>query len=172
MIYPTEDAHRGVQTSIDAAARAALTSSQGRRIALNVLIEHGDKTVDEVCAITDRPRYNLQPRFTELRKLGLIRDTGTRRFNASGARAIVWRAVYLDQREEAVVVVEDGVVGYHVYVQTAADTLECEAAFDKRRDAQDYARGVAEARGCDVQDWSTMYPEAAEAADGNAQVAR
>lgn len=100
MIYPTRDAHRGVQTSIDAAARASLTSSEGRRVALTILIEHGDKTVDEVCALANRPRYGLQPRFTELRKLGLIRDSGKRRFNVSGARAIVWRAVYLDQQEQ------------------------------------------------------------------------
>ncbi|USU09993.1 hypothetical protein NF700_06975 [Sphingomonadaceae bacterium OTU29MARTA1] len=102
MIYPTEEAHRGVQTSIDAAARAALTSSQGRRIALSMLIEHGDKTVDEVCALANRPRYGIQPRFTELRKLGLIRDSGKRRLNVSGSSAIVWRAVYLDQQEQSV----------------------------------------------------------------------
>lgn len=102
MTYPTENNHRGIDTSIDAAAIAATKASLLRRLVITTLCGHPENlTVDQTCAITKRPRYSLQPRFTELRKLGLIRDTGERRFNVSGARAIVWRAVYLDQQEKA-----------------------------------------------------------------------
>ncbi|MEH3159826.1 MAG: hypothetical protein PGN08_13390 [Sphingomonas taxi] len=48
-------------------------------------------TVDETCKLAEYPRYSLQPRFTELRDRQVIYDTGMRRRNVSGARAIVWR---------------------------------------------------------------------------------
>jgi hypothetical protein len=55
-------------------------------------------TVDETCAIAEYPRYSLQPRFTELRDRHAIYDTGLRRRNVSGAKAIVWRlAIYQEQ---------------------------------------------------------------------------
>lgn len=56
-------------------------------------------TVDETCAIAEYPRYSLQPRFTELRDRKVIVDTGLRRRNVSGARAIVWKII--DQEGEA-----------------------------------------------------------------------
>ncbi len=93
--------HRGVDTSIAAAELAALTSNHLRYIVHKTLCEQGDHTVDEVCAIAGYPRYSLQPRFTELRKKGLIRDTGLRRRNVSGANAIVWRAVLRDRKAVA-----------------------------------------------------------------------
>ncbi len=99
--FDTSGAHHGVDTSIAAAELAELTSSQLRYIVHKILCEHGDHTVDEVCAIADYPRYSLQPRFTELRKKGLIRDTGLRRRNVSGANAIVWHAVIRDRKAVA-----------------------------------------------------------------------
>lgn len=56
-------------------------------------------TVDETCAIAEYPRYSLQPRFTELRDKRAIVDTGMRRRNVSGAKAIVWRLTI--QQEDA-----------------------------------------------------------------------
>jgi len=97
----TAAAHRGVDTSIAAAELAALSSNHLRHLVHKTLCEQGDHTVDEVCAIAGYPRYSLQPRFTELRKKGLIRDTGLRRRNVSGANAIVWRAVLRDRRAVA-----------------------------------------------------------------------
>ncbi|MEP9402219.1 hypothetical protein [Sphingomonas sp. VNH70] len=100
MTYPTENNHRGVETSREAAEMAAPMSSRLRAIVHGILFEHPKGlTVEEVCAIADMPRYSLQPRHTELLKLGMIRDTGERRFNESGARAIVWRATVLDRME-------------------------------------------------------------------------
>lgn len=56
-------------------------------------------TVDETCALAEYPRYSLQPRFTELRDRRVIYDTGMRRRNVSGAKAIVWRLA--NQQEKA-----------------------------------------------------------------------
>lgn len=100
-LYDTRRNHRGVPTSIDAAMIAADTSNRLRYVVHKALCDHGDHTVDEVCTLVGLPRYSLQPRFTELRKAGVIRDTGSRRRNVSGASAIVWRACVLDKREAA-----------------------------------------------------------------------
>lgn len=99
--FDTAGNHLGVDTSIAAAELAALTSNHLRYLVHKTLCEQGDHTVDEVCAIAGYPRYSLQPRFTELRKKGLIRDTGNRRRNVSGANAIVWRAVLRDRKAVA-----------------------------------------------------------------------
>jgi len=95
--FPTQDNHRGVDTSIDAAEMASTMSSQLRALVLKVLFRHeSGLTVDELCKREGYARYSLQPRFTELKKLGLIRDSGERRRNESGANAIVWVATALD----------------------------------------------------------------------------
>lgn len=99
--FDTAGNHRGIDTSIAAAELAALTSNHLRYLVHRTLCEQGDHTVDEVCAIAGYPRYSLQPRFTELRKKGLIRDTGLRRRNVSGANAIVWHAVLRDRKAVA-----------------------------------------------------------------------
>lgn len=101
--YPTENNHRGgPDTSIDAAAQAALSAGSLRYLVHRIIFEHpAGLTCDEVCAKAKRPRYSLQPRFSELRKLKLIRDTGNRRQNASGAQAIVWRSTVHDRLEAA-----------------------------------------------------------------------
>ncbi|KQM28752.1 MULTISPECIES: hypothetical protein [unclassified Sphingomonas] len=54
-------------------------------------------TVDETCTIAEYPRYSLQPRFTELRDRRVITDTGMRRRNVSGAKAIVWKITDREQ---------------------------------------------------------------------------
>lgn len=100
MNYPTENNHRGVDTSIAAAEMVAPLSSRLRAMVHGILYQHPNGlTVEEVCKIANKPRYSLQPRHSELLKLGMIRDTGERRFNEFGARAIVWRATILDQME-------------------------------------------------------------------------
>ena len=97
---PTKDCHRGVDTSRDAAEMASHAAGTLRALVHKTLFEHPEGlTVDETCAITGRRRYSLQPRFTQLKDAGAIRDTGARRLNESGARAIVWRATVLDRME-------------------------------------------------------------------------
>jgi hypothetical protein len=47
-------------------------------------------TTDELASWLDMDRWSIQPRTSELRRKGMIRDSGKRRPNATGKRAIVW----------------------------------------------------------------------------------
>jgi predicted ArsR family transcriptional regulator len=49
-------------------------------------------TADECADALRESVLAIRPRFSELRALGLVVDTGDRRINDSGRRAIVWRA--------------------------------------------------------------------------------
>ena len=48
-------------------------------------------TADEVAEVLDQSILSIRPRLTELGRLGDIEDTGERRKNQSGKKAIVWR---------------------------------------------------------------------------------
>ena len=52
----------------------------------------GGLTADELAARLEKDRWSIQPRTSELRRKGLIRDSGQRRPNGSGKMAIVWIA--------------------------------------------------------------------------------
>lgn len=90
--YPDAPGHRGVETS--AAAADALASKLGRlqRMAQSAICEAGlhGLTADELAERLDMNRWSIQPRTSELKRKGLIRDSGKRRPNATGKMAIVW----------------------------------------------------------------------------------
>ena len=93
-IYPDAPGHRGVETSM--AAADALTTKLGRlqrlvRATIQDAASDG-LTADELAARLNLDRWSVQPRTTELRRKGLIRDSGRRRPNVTGKRAIVWIA--------------------------------------------------------------------------------
>ena len=92
--YPDVPGHRGVETSI--AASEALLPKLGRlqTMALAAIKEAGwlGHTADELAERLEMDRYSIQPRTSELRRKGLIRDSGQRRPNSSGKLSIVWVA--------------------------------------------------------------------------------
>jgi hypothetical protein len=47
-------------------------------------------TADELAVRLAMDRWSIQPRTSELRRKGLIRDSGQRRSNVTGKLAIVW----------------------------------------------------------------------------------
>lgn len=90
--YPDIAGHRGVETSI--AAGEALNPKLGRlqRIALAAIKEagHAGLTFDELAEVTGLARYSAQPRTSELKRKGLICDSGKRRKSIAGLASIVW----------------------------------------------------------------------------------
>ncbi len=91
-MYPSTPGHRGVDTSIAAADMVAGIAGPLRRMVYRAVHEAGSRglTTDEIAAALQMPRYSVQPRTTELKYDRRIRDSGRRRPNASGCKAIVW----------------------------------------------------------------------------------
>lgn len=92
--YPDAPGHRNVDTSI--AAADAIVPKLGRlqrmaEVAIRDAGLHG-LTADELAARLDMERWSIQPRTSELKRKGIIRDSGQRRPNCSGKLAIVWIA--------------------------------------------------------------------------------
>lgn len=93
--YPDEPGAKGsgitADTSQAVAAAIAPTVRFLRRIALEGLARLRAATAEEVCALLWRDRAAIQPRLSELRRMGLVEPNGERRRNASGKSAAVWR---------------------------------------------------------------------------------
>lgn len=102
--YPDRPGHRGVETSVAAAADLAPRLAPLQRQVLEAISAAGMRglTADECCQALKLDRWTVQPRTSELRRKLLIGDSGQRRRNASGKSAIVWCSrEYLDQPIEA-----------------------------------------------------------------------
>ena len=90
--YPHEPGSKGPDgTSQDAADAIKPNVSRLRRIAILALARLGEATPLEAVAAIGLPRESLQPRFSELRAMGLVQPTGARRRNPSGKFAAVLR---------------------------------------------------------------------------------
>lgn len=81
-----------VDTSIEAAEKIEPVAGVIREKVLRAVAAAGSSgiTVLECCAQHGLDRFGVQPRFSELRVAGKIVDSGMRRRNPSGVRAIVW----------------------------------------------------------------------------------
>lgn len=92
--YPNAPGAQNCDTSRAAAIDAAATAPQLRARALAVLEHSNGLTADEVAGRLGLSILSIRPRVTELSRLGKVRDSGQRRQNASGKRAIVWTPVF------------------------------------------------------------------------------
>lgn len=90
--YPRSPGWQNRDTSIEAAESVAADLKPLSEDVLNAFREAGDTglTADEAADTIDRTPFSVRPRVTELNKLGLIVDSGFRRANTSGRKAIVW----------------------------------------------------------------------------------
>ena len=92
--YPYSPGHCGIDTSADAARSIEIAASHLQRIALRAIRAAGARglTTHELARLVAVHRDSIQPRTSELRRRGLIRDSGARRINPTGKHAIVWVA--------------------------------------------------------------------------------
>lgn len=94
--YPHEPGAKGTDgTSQDAAQAIKPCTSYLRLVAMRTLERLDTATVLEAVADSNIPRESLQPRFSELRAMGLVEPTGARRRNPSGKSAAVLRLTAL-----------------------------------------------------------------------------
>lgn len=93
--YPSAPGHRGIDTSAAAAVSLASSLSYLQAKVFRALAEAGSRglTTNELAERLRIDRGSIQPRTSELRSKGRIRDSRQRRLNANGKKAIVWVAV-------------------------------------------------------------------------------
>jgi hypothetical protein len=91
--YPFAPGHRFVETSMIAAALVAPSLRLKQRLALEAIKAAPDGLNAWELANALNCRINqIQPRTSELKRMGLIYDSGTRRPNEWGNTSIVWAA--------------------------------------------------------------------------------
>lgn len=92
MTYPNEPGFKRTDTSREAAEAMKPTAATLRDKALRAIGAAGlnGLTSEELAAVIGVERVSIQPRTSELRELEKIEDSGQRRRNGSGKRAIVW----------------------------------------------------------------------------------
>lgn len=90
--YPNAPGHRHVPTSIEAAESVAPDLGRLQRMTLEAIRAAGPfgLTADECARKVGLDRWSIQPRTSELKRKGKIVDSGLRRPNETGRRAIVW----------------------------------------------------------------------------------
>jgi len=90
--YPHVPGHRGVDTSMEAADKIAPKLGRLQALSCHAIRLAGcnGATTHELCASLGMPKDSIQPRLSEMKRIGKIKDSGKRRRNASGVNAIVW----------------------------------------------------------------------------------
>jgi predicted ArsR family transcriptional regulator len=91
--YPSVPGWKRTDTSREAADAIAPAKAVLQAKVLAALRDFGPLTADQCAFQLDIDKLSIRPRFTELKATGMIFDTGGRRFNGSGRRAIVWALV-------------------------------------------------------------------------------
>lgn len=91
LIYPQHPGAKVAGTSQAAAEAMAEHAPTLRERCLELLHGHTDLTTDEAADLLNVSVLAVRPRFSELRRMGKIVQTGERRTNASGLTANVWR---------------------------------------------------------------------------------
>lgn len=89
--YPFTAAPGQTDTSADAAPKDVGTLQRKARDRIRDAGPRG-LTTNELAELLNIDRGSIQPRTSELRRLGHICDSGYRRCNANGKKAIVWVA--------------------------------------------------------------------------------
>ena len=87
--YPPSN---GIPTSDEAAARIATHAQRQRDIIYSYVIDQYmlGSTAQEASIALDMPIQTVTPRLLEIRKDGLLVDSGEKRMTTSNRRAIVW----------------------------------------------------------------------------------
>ena len=93
-MYPDAPGVRKGSPSTSQEAATAMAPQLGRlqKLTLAAIRDAGldGLTADELAARLEMERWTVQPRTSELKAKGLIADSGNRRKNDNGKRAVVW----------------------------------------------------------------------------------
>ena len=97
--YPLTAGYKQNSTSKEAAKKINSRAANLRTQCLDIIKRKGSygATPEEVAALLSESILSIRPRFTELKLLEYIVDSGIRRKNNFGSNTKVWR--YNDERE-------------------------------------------------------------------------
>ncbi len=87
--YPHTPGHKAQGTSLEAAHAMKSRAQTLRNLSLNCF-ETGAFTADDVADMLGESVLTIRPRISELVRMGLLKDSGQRKANASGKMAICW----------------------------------------------------------------------------------
>lgn len=90
--YPNHPGYQATDTSRAAAVGMAGRAAYLQTVVLGAIRSAGAQgmTIEEVAEATGHGRHSVQPRTSELREMGKIKDSGLRRPLASGRNGICW----------------------------------------------------------------------------------
>lgn len=89
--YPNTPGSKGTDTSA-AAAESMVSSAAILRTRALAVLRQKPATADEVAYAMGESILSIRPRLSELKRLGLVEDTGVRRLNITQRSAAVLRA--------------------------------------------------------------------------------
>jgi DNA-binding IclR family transcriptional regulator len=91
--YPIEPGHKVVGPSEEAAkAISGIASTLRDQVRRIIATNPGGLTADEIAHKLNRSILSVRPRVSELRRLGEIKQSGSRGKNESGMSATIWVA--------------------------------------------------------------------------------
>jgi DNA-binding IclR family transcriptional regulator len=111
--YPNEPGYKREGTSSEAAARVAPRARLMQQIVYQA-IRQEPGTCQEIADRLGFDRGSVSPRVTELQHLGFVTDSGVRRYNPSGSRATVWRALSAEERMDFMAELAERLAAYGV----------------------------------------------------------
>lgn len=99
--YPHSPGFKTVQTETSAQAAAEIkTRAATLRDKCLIALARTPLTADEVAERLNENILSIRPRLSELNKMSKIEDSGLRRENWSGKKAVVWRAIRKETQPE------------------------------------------------------------------------
>lgn len=94
-MMPLFDAYpEGAGFKVAGTSREAAKTVDVRKLRVavkSILYIAGPMSADQCAALLSEDKLSIRPRFSELKALGVIEDSGSRAKNASGKSAVVWR---------------------------------------------------------------------------------
>lgn len=99
--YPSSPGFKKFGTSEEAARSMKQSASSLQQKIIRLLQVEGSTTADICAEKLGVDRLAIRPRFTELAKLGIIRETGEKRKNKSGRMASVYRLINWEKNQRS-----------------------------------------------------------------------
>lgn len=97
-VYPKIAGHRRTKTSKQAARRVQSRTERAREQIMSLLDAHGALTADECAELLGYRILFMRPRMSELKKMGMVIESGIVRLSSEGANSAAFKGVTDDEQ--------------------------------------------------------------------------